>query len=276
MRFTHVALMTALISIGGTASAATLLNFEAGNPNYAPVDDAAVDANTFDFFNIRFSGQTTLAFEAVGNEGTEYKDAPKTPPVYPFSGAALTDVQGFVDDSIALPAGQTVQFDRPRGGGNGLGGFFLRALNGIGSGAPIATNFDATIFSIDYLRRPTSLITGQIWDIDGVNGQSEGWLVKAIGTDGVTVVGTQTSDVIGNNGQGSLDALPWTFSFDAAALPKISRIDFHFTGTKRTPIGVAFDNFQTGVAPIPVPAALPLLASAVGVLGWFGRRRRTA
>jgi hypothetical protein len=43
-----------------------------------------------------------------------------------------------------------------------------------------------------------------------------------------------------------------------------------------TPEGNTVDFKMTGVAPVPVPAALPLLLSGLGVFGWLARRRRAS
>lgn len=283
MRIAVPALTTALISFGGAASALpVVINFE-GNSKYNASDDLVVGPNSFDFYNFRFSGQE-LAFEAVGNEGTKYAldntnvSIRNTTPKYPFLGGTLTDVQGFVDDS-AFKTNDPVQFDRPRGGGDGLGKFFLRAKNGLGSGSSFDLSSGNKIFSINYIVAPTSMISGEIWDIDGFNG-SEKWVVEAIGTNGTTILASQASLEYFTNGASSLDADKWVFSFDPTAPAlvgkAISRLDFRFTGTKKTNIGVAFDNFTTGVVAVPGPAALPLMFSVLALFGWIGHRRRSA
>jgi hypothetical protein len=239
------------VTLTEAKAASVVLDFEIGGLGYTPTDNQLVGPNTFNAYNVRFvPGQSGLAFEEQGDQGSG-------------------DDSGFVND----PAG-TRDTERPDAAG-GLGEYFLRQTLTLGSQQNF--NADDPIFSIQYLATPTGHISGEIWDIDGNNSQgTEKWVVSAFDASNnllnsvTSPVGTTT-----NNGDNPFQAGPWTFAFDPAALSGgIDRLDFLFHGTKTEGIGVAFDNFQTGVAPVPVPAALPLLVSGLGALGFFARRRR--
>jgi len=261
--FRKTMLAAATLALVGVASdeagaSSVVLDFE-GGPGYAPADNALVGPNTFNAFNIRFvPGETALAFEAVGGEGL-------TPP---FMGGTLSNVQGFVCDTCSPLAYDTA---RP-GAGASLGNFYLRQVAGIGSGLQGAFDTTNAIFSIEYLATPTGIVSGEIWDIDGNRDGSEQWRVEAVHSGGTAVETSPVGSV--NTASNPLEAAPWTFTFDADTLTDIERLDFFFTGTKDQSIGVAFDNFRSGVAPIPVPAALPMLIAGVGALGVLRRRRR--
>jgi hypothetical protein len=248
LRNTAAALLAVPAIMIGAADARALpmfLDFE-GDANYTPIDNQVVAANTFDAYFVRFvPGQTGLAFEASGGED----DAP----------------HGFVNDPES-----TLDTERADAADE-LGTFFLRQTDSLGS----AQNFDSTnaIFSIDYLKTATGVISGEIWDIDGNGGQgTEQWEVVA--SFGGSTLGTLLSPLgtTTNDGANPFQAGPWNFSFDAGTFATgIDRLDFFFKGSKTEGIGVAFDNFKTGV--VPVPAALPMLLSGIGLLGFFARRR---
>jgi hypothetical protein len=189
-----------------------------------------------------------------------------------------SEPEGFVNDQASTLAGQGV-WDTENSGS--LGNFFLR---GPGVTEPYLQGGNPSmdgdpIFSILYLTAPTGKISGEIWDIDGVtvNGTptSEKWVVTAWDSaSGGTLIETQTSLEYFVNDSTSLDGAAWLFSF--AANPAIKRLDFAFDGNKTQGVGVAFDNFETGIAPVPLPAAAWLLLSGLGGLGLFGRRRNAA
>jgi hypothetical protein len=239
----------------GVASAA-MLNFD----TMGLIDNQAVSFNgsLFSAYGIQFVGNNGLFSEAVGGQNL----------------TADGDPEGFVSDQLSAP-GAGVWDTKVGSGSAGLGNFFLRGpgltqpYTQPGNPSwPVTTN---PLFAIEYLTNPTGAISGEIWDIDGVNNQSEAWVVKAVDSVG-NVLQTQTSPAYSTNGSGSLDGAAWLFQF--AADPNIERLDFYFVGTKTDGIGVAFDNFESGVV-VPLPAALPLLVSALGGFGLLGRRRRT-
>jgi hypothetical protein len=127
-RHTLAAAALSILALGAVEAnaASVVLDFEAGGLGYTPADNAAVEANTFDAYNIRIVGdQTDLAFEARGEEGPN-------------------DHDGFVND----PARQN-DTERPSAAG-GLGSFFLRQVATLGT----TQDFDPTkpIFSIAFSR----------------------------------------------------------------------------------------------------------------------------
>jgi hypothetical protein len=236
-----------------TAAPAAMLDFESSGLT----DNQNVSApnNPFAAYGIQFTGNNALFAEDAG-------------------GANLTadgDPEGFVTDRLSSP-GNGVWDTKVAGETSDLGGFFLRGP-GIteiyqAPGNPSWPVTTQPLFEIKYLASPTGQISGEIWDIDGVNNTSEQWIVRAYDANDV-LLATQTSPEYSTNGAGTLDGAAWLFTF--AANPNIDRLAFFFDGTKTAGIGVAFDNFETGV--VPLPAAAWLLLSGLGALGVVGRRR---
>lgn len=145
----------------------------------------------------------------------------------------------------------------------GLGTFFLRTATDFSNRGP-----GDTFMSVVY-DAPETAASGEIWDIDGNRSQgTEKWDV--VFTLAGNPVETVASPEGTTNGAASLDGLPWLFAYSGSAF---DRIDFVFTGTKQTGIGLAFDNFRTD-AVIPVPATLGLLGLGLAGLGLAARRRR--
>ena len=156
-------------------------------------------------------------------------------------------------------------FDRERAGFEGqLGDYFLR----LGTGGLESVPVPVLIITYD---TAVSAASAEIWDIDGLSvSNSEQWTVTAHDMSGA-VIDTQVSPLGVSAGAGSLDGLPWTWSFDHATAD-IYSIQIAFTGGRTSNIGLAFDNFSPATAAVvPVPPAFLLFSSALLVL-WRQRR----
>lgn len=248
MRVTASVAAAAMLAMPALAAAA-VIDFETGF-----VDNEALTPTSFVAEGVVFSTinpddpALTLEVEAVG---------PNDPDPQGF----LRDVTGLRDEVVPGRAAR-------------IGNFFLR------TGPPIEDRDFAgePVFRISYLDAPVSFIRGEIWDIDGNPGQgSEQWRIDAFDAGGGQL-GSVLSPLGTTNDAASLDGDVWTFSFDDATvggdISAVARLDFIFTGSKTTGLGLAFDNFVTGTAPIPLPATLPLLLAALGGVGLVARRRR--
>ena len=240
--------------LAGPAHAA-FIDFETGF-----VDDEPFTGTEFsgDGVNFEPAAGISLAIEATGSSATD-------------------TANGFVYNGAAAGA---ESFDTDATGAGRLGGFFLRRSGDFSN--TVLPN--GPLFSIAYSAAPTGAISGEIWDIDVVTQQgakdpnegTEQWRVLAYDAGG-TEIGRIDSPV---GDDFDLDALPWTFTFLdadlAGGLANLDRIDIAFVGTKETGVGVAFDNFASGIAPVPLPAPVLLLAGALGALALAGRRRTSA
>ena len=117
---------------------------------------------------------------------------------------------------------------------------------------------------------PVSAASAQIWDIDGGPAGTEQWLVTALDSGG-SVIDSLLSPLGTAQGAGTLDGIPWTWSFSHASTD-IYAINLEFIGSKTTNLGLAFDNFSPSTAAVPIPAAAWLFGS--GLLGLIGISRR--
>lgn len=242
-------LSSAVVLWAGTASAA-VINFEAGFTDNTPLTPTSFAAQGVTFSTINADEpELTLEVEAYGSSDP-------TP-------------QGFVRD---------------QGGGRDvvdpgleerIGNFFLRT-----GGDIVDRDFAGEeIFRIEYDIAPFGFISGEIWDIDGNRRQgTEQWRIDAFDAAG-SLLGSVLSPLGTTTGNSSLDGDVWQFTFTDSSvggdIALVERLDFVFTGSKTTGIGLAFDNFVTGVAPMPVPATLPLLLAALGGASLWARRRRS-
>lgn len=173
------------------------------------------------------------------------------------SGEADANPQGFLND-------QNSDYDQQFLASPGLGDWFVRTGGEVGS-----RGGNGVYLSILY-STAVNAASGQIWDIDGNNSQgTEQWDVRAY--NGANLIDSMLSPVGSTNGAGSLDGLPWTFNLSGAAF---NRIDFVFTGTKDSGVGLGFDNFNTSSVTVPEPGTLALLG--LGLVGTFVARRRKA
>lgn len=114
-----------------------------------------------------------------------------------------------------------------------LGKFFLDV--------PTPSRNDLIIF----YNPPVSYASGDIWDIDGGEGDGhDKWYVEAIGKNN-TVIDSKTSPKGAPTGEGALNGAPWKWEFSHAS-DIIYSVRISFTGSKVatwSPIGCGFDNF---------------------------------
>lgn len=165
------------------------------------------------------------------------------------------DPNGFLND-------QQGNLDEPFSADPALGDWFLRTEDAIGNRG------GQDIFLSILFDDAVTFASGQIWDIDGNDSQgTEKWnLVASLdGTD----VDLQSSPEGTTNGPGSLDGLPWAFSFQN--IGAFDQINFRFAGTKEEGVGLGFDNFRSAVT-VPEPGTLALLG--LGLVGVVAARRR--
>lgn len=170
---------------------------------------------------------------------------------------------GFMNDALGL-------YDTPAPGYESqMGNFFLRFGTGIRENAPVPN----LIISFS---SPASFVSSDIWDIDGNALGTEQWMVEALDYQ-YDVIDTIFSPEGINNGAGSLDGRPWTWSFDHGTLYDISTIRINFVGSKLEGVGTGFDNFAFTTAVVPEPIS-SLLFIVGGTLlagrGYIKRKRR--
>jgi len=236
-KITMIFLMVLSLSFAANVSAA-LINFETV-PGGTPSDALAISNQYQSVYGVTFSwsnGTTT---------GTPFLEATGDDQYDGFlnngNGGWDQEATGYVGD---------------------LGNFFLRLGDGDLPGAGTVG-----ALRIDY-NSPVSAASAEIWDIDWAGSQgTEQWQVQAFNSSG-SIVGTLTSPL---GDDMNLDGKPWTWSFNLAS-DQIDHIEISFTGSKTNGIGLAFDNFETGTAAVPIPGAVWLLGS--GLLGLLGVRRR--
>lgn len=134
-----------------------------------------------------------------------------------------------------------------------LGNYLLKAGNGdLSYGKSKYFNM-----SIAY-KNATQAASGEIWDIDG----KEQYKVTALDAND-NAIASLTSPI------GSLNAEPWTWSFDVGDKAGISTIQVEFIAEESTLRGFAFDNFNATEANVNATShAAPLPnAFAMGMVG---------
>jgi len=145
-----------------------------------------------------------------------------------------------------------------------LGGYFLRQKDAY---QPFGT-FHITYDSLN----PVTSASGEIWDIDGHNNNTEQFFVEAF--NGNESLAEILSPLGRRAGRNSLDGKPWAFGFEG--LSDITRIEISFIGSKESGIGLAFNNFspvENVSAQInTVPEPLTITIFAIGILGLVSRR----
>ncbi len=209
------------------ASNASVIDFETV-PGGTPSDQLAISTQYRAIYGVTFS------LERGGTDTTPYLEQTGTSDAgHGFWNAAANT------------------FDTEATGYEGeLGNYFLRFGTSTFSDTP------GPILIITY-DTPVSAASAQIWDIDAAPPTSpngyEAWTITARDIGGV-VIDTINSPVgINENLSESLNAKPWTWSFDHEQ-NDIYSIAVEFSGTASI-VGLAFDNFSPATAVVPLPAA---------------------
>ena len=136
---------------------AAVIDFETTPAAVAPTDDAFLSAP----YNISGGGTVTFFFDANGN--LSYDAGIDGRPVFEAYGADTSD--GFAN-------GLTSINDTANGGlASQLGSYFLRQLQPGGVPQPFIVDYNTS--------QVITALSGEIWDIDGAPGNTEGWLVEA-------------------------------------------------------------------------------------------------
>lgn len=230
MNFSKIGIATAVALLVSGPASAGFIDFENG---------PALGLGDNDSLTTEYQGTDGVRFEGAFLEASGEEDA---------------NPQGFLTD-------QTGGFDDAFDATPGLGDWFVR------TGGEVSERGGQSVFLSIFYDSAVTAASGQIWDIDGNNSQgSEQWDVRAFDSDNNLVTSALSPEGT-TNGPGSLDGLPWTFYLTGG---EFSRIDFVFTGTKETGVGLGFDNFNT--ASVPAPGTLALLG--LGLFGIAAARRR--
>ncbi len=235
-----------------TSVHAAVLDFE-GGIGYAPVEDQAITPTTFNAWGVSILGP--LSFESTGGGPFEF------PPV---------STEGFVTTKGTVATGDD-EYDVDTDPFADLDGWFLRETDAF------ATPADP-LFVINWLRTPKGPVSAEIWDIDvGTNpDNTESWEVIATYAGGGTATETSPAPLPGTDPT-SLDGKAWSFSFSEELNGNaLESLAFRFTGGKRQNLGVAFDNFETGLEPIPLPASGWMMLAALGGAAAYARKRKPA
>lgn len=237
----HAAVL--MVLFGVTRAPAGTITFETTPSGGTPVDDALLTAPyTYSGGSVRFF------FDANGNN--RYDPGVDVFPNFEHIGDDGTN--GFDSNTVGIP-------DTARPGYEAqLGAWFVRP-----PAAPLPGPFIAAYTSTT----PIRALSGEIWDIDARNGNTEQWRVDVLSNAG-GVLASKLSPLGVDNGPSSLDSLPWTFAFEG--LPDgVADVRLTFVGSKTGDVGLAFNNFSPDVA-VPEPSSLGL----VGTLTALGLRRR--
>jgi hypothetical protein len=222
---------------------AAVIDFETTPSAITPTDDAFLSAP------YAISGGGTVAFFFDANGNLSYDVGIDGRPVFEAYGADASD--GFAN-------GLTGINDTANGGlASQLGSYFLRQLQPGGVPQPFIVDYNTS--------QVITALSGEIWDIDGAPGNTEGWLVEALDTSNALL----TSQLSPPGNSSALDGLPWVFSF--TGLPSgFDKLRITFIGSKTMGLGLAFNNFDPTTA-APEPSTLAL--AAIAAMGLVGARR---
>jgi hypothetical protein len=241
--------LVAILLLGATAHAG-LIDFEDAMSHYPGGADNR-DVST------QYLASDGVSFSILA--GATAQEAAAALPTYEAWGDA-DPIRGFLFDQGHA---YDVEDVAVAGYEDRLGDWFLKGPAGVAD-----TGYLKLV--IDYAA-PVTGAGGELWDIDGNSSQgTEQWLVSARDGDGVLLASILSPEGTTNTA-GSLDALPWAFSF-AGLEAGIEQITIEFVGTKTYGVGIAFDNFYTDTpGDVPEPAAMALLA--LGGAALAARRR---
>jgi hypothetical protein len=234
-----------LLSIASLQSSVNgqLVTFDQTPAGTTPADNSELASP----YTIDGGGTVRFFFDTSGNGSFD----PGVDALPFFEAAGDADPQsGFVNNTIVRDDIAASGFE------NQLGTYFLRQ--------PAAFGAVPAPFFVDYDTSQTiTALSGEIWDIDGVDEPTdpgfgtEQWRVEVLNASGA-ILASQLSPQ-GTAPTVPLDGQPWVFSF--ANLPSgVDKIRITFTGT-RPAVGLAFNNFSPTVA-IPEPGSF-----LVGILG---------
>jgi hypothetical protein len=247
MRYISLTLATVLLFTQSNGAGAAVIDFETTPAGITPTDDgvlAFVTPYTIGSVQVAFGFDYDTngvvdadgEFELAGTFPGEGSNAG-------FSGSSGTDT---ADPGFGAQLGNW--FLRSPIGGSDFGHFIIKYVSSSG---------------------PVIAASGEIWDIDGSNGATEEYTVRAYDAASnllatqISPLGTQPTPIA------PLDGQPWQFSFSGLTVG-IDTIVIDFTGTKPAGIGLAFNNFYP--TSVPEPASVMMLA--LGKLLVVGGRRR--
>jgi len=246
-------LLVATVGLTLPAAAAGLIDFDSAP---SPLVDAAMVTNQYNVAPYWVTFGIDADHDLVADGGAGMKVGPH------LEAVGADTYNGFLNDTLHVA-------DTENPSSSTLGDYFLRYTDGPVP-QPGINNSGIPYLIIDYTNSVTAA-SGEIWDIDGYNGNYEQWTVNGYDSSG-NVVATDDS---GPQYDLTLDGRPWMFQLQAMSVANpIVKISVAFTGDKPTGIGLAFDNFSPA-GTVPEPGAMVFLTTGVvGILGW--RRQRLA
>ena len=236
---------------------AQLVTFDQTPAGTAPIDNSELTSP----YAISGGGTVQFFFDTSGNGS--FDSGVDALSIFEAAGGADSQ-SGFVNNGLAMDDTEAPGFE------NRLGTFFVRQPASFGAiPAPFIVDYDTA--------QSITALSGEIWDIDGVNNPAdpgfgtEQWLVEVLNASGV-ILASQVSP-LGTEPTVPLDGRPWLFQFTNLP-PGVDKIRITFTGT-RPAVGLAFNNFSPTVV-VPEPSSLRvLILGLIPLLTVAGRQRRS-